>query len=289
MSKEPTFMYVMPLADNKIFFEETSLVASPAVSFRACKDRCTRRLASMDVKIKKVIEEEFCYIPMGGDVTRPGQRIIPIGAAAGVVHPSTGYQVCRTLGCNLEYADAILKELGRGEDFDADLASARINDAVWTKEAIKQRNFAVFGGDFLMKQKVEGLQGFFSGFFELPFPMWAGFLAGMKNLPNNEKHETWYARLIFGVTFLTKLPPSVGLGLVSSILTYTLKDGPNLIQSVTPLFGDPDSYMDAMKFRDAEGDVKAKMEAMEMCGCGDCEGRVEVDVPDTSNALSNPL
>ncbi|GMH47841.1 hypothetical protein TrRE_jg6518 [Triparma retinervis] len=214
---------------------------------------------------------------MGGGVTRPGQRIIPVGAAAGMVHPSTGYQICRTLSCNLDVADAIVKELGRGSDFDADLASARINDAVWTSEAIKQRNFALFGGDFLMKQKVGGLQGFFEGFFELPFPMWSGFLAGMKNLPNNDKHETWHARLLFGVTFLTKLPPRVGLSLVASILTYTLKDGTDLIQSVTPLFGDPDSYMDAMKFRDAKGDEQAKREAMEMCGRADRQEKVEVD------------
>merc|ERR1712224_191576 len=34
-----TFNYVMPLDDDKIFFEETSLVATPAMSFRECKNR----------------------------------------------------------------------------------------------------------------------------------------------------------------------------------------------------------------------------------------------------------
>lgn len=37
----PTFNYVMPLSDDVIFFEETSLVANPAVSFQECKDRLT--------------------------------------------------------------------------------------------------------------------------------------------------------------------------------------------------------------------------------------------------------
>lgn len=179
-----------------MFFEETSLVANPGVSFEECKERCTRRLEGMGVEIGEVYEEEFCYIPMGGEVTGRGQRIVPIGAASGMVHPSTGYQICRTLSCNLDFADAILREL-KDPSFSPDVASARINDAVWTPEAIRQRNFAVFGGDFLMKQKVSGLQGFFSGFFKLPFPLWTGFLAGMKNLPNNDRHETWYNRCAF--------------------------------------------------------------------------------------------
>merc|ERR1712232_924488 len=36
----PTFMYAMPLEGNQIFFEETSLVARPAVSLQECKERC---------------------------------------------------------------------------------------------------------------------------------------------------------------------------------------------------------------------------------------------------------
>mmetsp|Transcript_16030 Transcript_16030/g.32861 ORF Transcript_16030/g.32861 Transcript_16030/m.32861 type:complete len:590 (+) Transcript_16030:20-1789(+) len=280
MEDSPTFMYVMPLGGDRVFFEETSLVANPAVSFKVCKDRCERRLKSMGVEIGKVHEEEFCYIPMGGSIPIPGQRIVPIGAAAGIVHPSTGYQVARSMSCNLEYSDAILKEIEKGGWEDSDIASARINDAVWTKEAVRQRNFAVFGGDFLMNQKIDGLQGFFSGFFALSFPMWSGFLAGMKNLPNYEKHSTWYARLLFGVTFLTKLPPAVGLALVTSIVTYTVKNGPELIQSVTPFAGEPGTFLDSMAFRGDEGDVNAKNEAREMCECkdrGPSEGGEDVD------------
>ena len=264
LSDFPTFMYVMPLGGDKMFFEETSLVANPAISFAECKRRCTDRLKSMGVNIGKVYEEEFCYIPMGGEVTRRGQRIVPIGAAAGVVHPSTGYQICRTLSANLDVSRAIAEELDKPESsFSPDLSSAVINDKLWTAEAIRQRNFAVFGGDFLMNQDVSGLQGFFSGFFRLPFPMWAGFLAGMKNLPNNEKHDTWYARMFFGVTFLTKLPPKVGLALTLSIVG-TFKDGLDLFQSVLPLFGSPPSFKSACDFALNNGDVAVKEEAAKM-------------------------
>ena len=49
----------------------------------------------MGVNVGEVFEEEFCYIPMGGDLPRKGQRVVGIGAAGGLVHPSTGFQICR--------------------------------------------------------------------------------------------------------------------------------------------------------------------------------------------------
>lgn len=68
----PTFNYVMPLRgsgnssndndnknSNRVFFEETSLVARPAVSFQDCKDRLTARLEAQGVAIDEV----------GGDVS----------------------------------------------------------------------------------------------------------------------------------------------------------------------------------------------------------------------------
>ena len=111
IDNQPTFNYVMPLTDGVIFFEETSLVANPAMSFQECKNRLTQRLASQQVRITDVLEEEFCYIPMGGGLPRKGQRIVPVGAASGLVHPATGYQVGRCLSSNLDVCEQILIEL----------------------------------------------------------------------------------------------------------------------------------------------------------------------------------
>ena len=58
----PTFMYAMPLKDNRIFFEETSLVARPALSFQECKDRTATRLKHLGIEVVEMEEEEFCYI-----------------------------------------------------------------------------------------------------------------------------------------------------------------------------------------------------------------------------------
>ncbi|GMI57961.1 hypothetical protein TeGR_g4772 [Tetraparma gracilis] len=235
--RSPTFNYVMPLGGSRAFFEETSLVASPALSFAECKARLLTRLSSLGVSVDEVHEEELCYIPMGGGLPPP-QRVVPVGAAAGLVHPATGYQLCRAMEANLAVAAKAGELLAGGGG--ADEIAEELARRMWTPEAVAQRNFAVFGGDFLMKQNVYGLQGFFKAFFEIDKAKWSGFLAGYGDLPDNAEHSSWSKRLAFGLAFLVKLPPKVALDLVASIFTYTAREGPDLIQSVTPLFGLPD-------------------------------------------------
>jgi hypothetical protein len=50
----PTFLYAMPLGGNRVFLEETALVAKPALPFAVLKRRLERRLHAMGVKVKKV-------------------------------------------------------------------------------------------------------------------------------------------------------------------------------------------------------------------------------------------
>ena len=263
----PTFNYVMPLYDNRVFLEETSLVANPAVSFKECRDRLATRMERMGLAIETVHEEEFCYIPMGGGTPVPGQRIVAVGAAAGLVHPATGYQLCRTLEANLGVAAAVREVLGEGGG--ADEMAERIVGAIWTKEGIRQRAFSLFGGDFLMKQDAVGLQGFFDGFFKVDLDKWSGYLAGYGKLPGNDRHDSWFKRLNFGVSFLLKLPPKVGLDLVASIVGYSLKGGPALVQSVTPLLGAPRGYEGVGDWRkEVGGDETVKREFRELAGGG---------------------
>jgi lycopene beta-cyclase len=251
-TKAPTFMYVMPLKDNKVFFEETSLVARPAVSFQECKDRCFKRLDYLGIKVKKITEEEFCYIPMGGALPMRDQRILGLGGAAVMVHPSTGYHICRAMMGASDAARAIKEELA-SKNPNVDRAVATAYHSLWSPDNVRQRNFAVFGGEFLMKQDVVGLRGFFDGFFQLPLELWGGFLAGWPGLANNESHEAWLKRMWFGVSFLIKLPLPVALGMATSILKYST-EGISLLQSVTPFFGEPYSY-EYKRNMDRIGDV----------------------------------
>ncbi len=223
-AKEPTFMYAMPMgptADGqrvRVFFEETSLVARPPMTFDECKRRMELRLAHLGAKVLAVEEEEFCYIPMGGVLPKREQRVVAFGGALGLVHPATGYQICRALAAAGPAAKAVASEvrmwLGRaaglccpaphvclpawraprlahqpftsftyvhtyiqlkratGAAYDPDAAARRIYDSVWSHQTRLQRDFSVFGGEFLMLQEAGNLRGFFDSFFRLPTAQW---------------------------------------------------------------------------------------------------------------------
>lgn len=62
-------------------------------------------------QVNQVVEEEYCLIPMGGVLPKRDQRVIGIGGTAGMVHPSTGYMVARTLGAVPQLADRVVDEV----------------------------------------------------------------------------------------------------------------------------------------------------------------------------------
>jgi lycopene beta-cyclase len=249
----PTFMYAMPIKGNQVFVEETSLVARPAMSFQECKDRCVKRLEYHGLKVSNVYEEEFCYIPMGGSLPIPDQRVLAFAGASSMVHPSTGYTICRTLMGATDVARTIKKGLSSDKP-DMNRAVAAAYHSMWSPENIRQRNFSVFGGEFLMKLDVVGLRGFFDGFFKLDLGLWGGFLAGWPGLAHNENHESWLKRMWFGLNFIVKIPLPVAIPMAAYILQYTLTENLDLMQSVTPFLGTPNSY-DYKRNTDRIGDV----------------------------------
>jgi lycopene beta-cyclase len=66
----------------------------------------------------------------------------------------------------------------------------------------------------------------------------------------------------------------VAFDFISSIVAYTISEGIALPQSVTPLFGEPDSYLFIEKPKN-QGDVAAKNEARKMMA----ESKLEMDIP----------
>lgn len=67
---------------------------------------------SESVQVKLIVEEEYCLIPMGGVLPQRTQRVIGVGGTAGLVHPSTGYMVARTLGAVPQMSHRIVDEVG---------------------------------------------------------------------------------------------------------------------------------------------------------------------------------
>eukprot|EP00752_Nemacystus_decipiens_P009155 g8177.t2 len=234
----PTFLYAMPMGTapngrKRIFFEETSLVARPPISFDLCKERLDRRLKHHGIEVTKVMDEELCYIPMGGAMPNLNQRVVAFGGASGLVHAATGYMHVRMLAASGPVSRAIAAELKKGGPGTSEAAARRAYQALWPSKAKLQRDFHVFGGEFLMAQQAPELRGFFNGFFKLPLPLWAGFLSGYPNLPHNELHQDWRSRFNFGLQFFFKLAPAVQFQLALAGALTGWQYG--LIAAVTPL------------------------------------------------------
>ncbi|CAM6129279.1 unnamed protein product [Calypogeia fissa] len=200
----PTFLYAMPFSSTRIFLEETSLVARPGVPLDVIQKRMELRLKHLGINVKSIEEDEVCVIPMGGVLPVIPQRVLGIGGTAGMVHPSTGYMVARTLAAAPVLADALVKRLGGSrspivspspivaQDSNAESAqpsnvqedspsgdeiSAGVWADLWPRERILQREFFCFGMDVLLKLDLMGTRRFFDSFFSLAPHHWQGFLS----------------------------------------------------------------------------------------------------------------
>ncbi|CAN0594832.1 unnamed protein product, partial [Laminaria digitata] len=106
-----TFLYAMPLSPDVVFLEETVLVASPAPPISTLKVCLQRRVDALGINVTEVLDEERCVIPMGGALPPGPQRVVPFGAAAGMVHPATGYSLNRVLAIAPTLAETIARAL----------------------------------------------------------------------------------------------------------------------------------------------------------------------------------
>ncbi|EXC00005.1 Lycopene beta cyclase [Morus notabilis] len=182
-SRIPTFLYAMPFSSNRIFLEETSLVARPGLAMKDIQERMVARLRHLGINVKSIEEDEHCVIPMGGPLPVLPQRVVGIGGTAGMVHPSTGYMVARTLAAAPIVANSIVQYLGSNGSLSGHELSAEVWKDLWPIQRRRQREFFCFGMDILLKLDLQGTRRFFDAFFDLEPHYWHGFLSSRLFLP----------------------------------------------------------------------------------------------------------
>lgn len=181
-SKIPTFLYAMPFDSNLVFLEETSLVSRPVLSYKEVKNRMVARLRHLGIRAKKVIEDEKCLIPMGGPLPQIPQSVMAIGGTSGVVHPSTGYLVARTMALAPVVAEAIVECLGSTRMIRGRPLYHKAWNGLWPVERRCTREFYSFGMETLLKLDLNGTRSFFDAFFDLDPYYWQGFLSSRLSL-----------------------------------------------------------------------------------------------------------
>ena len=193
-SRFPTFLYAMPFDSNLIFLEETSLVSRPVLSYMEVKRRMVARLRHLGIRVNRILEDEKCLIPMGGPLPRIPQNVMAIGGTSGIVHPSTGYMVARTMAVAPVVAAAIAECLGSTRMIRGKQLYTKVWTSMWPIRSRLNREFYSFGMETLLKLDLNGTRRFFDAFFDLKPYYWQGFLSSRLTL----KELAWLSISLFG-------------------------------------------------------------------------------------------
>lgn len=175
-ARSPSFLYAMYLGADRWLVEETCLAARPAVALRELRWRLEARLSARGAHPTEVEHVERVRFPMGVPVPDRRQLIVGFGAAAGMVHPATGFHVARALRTAPVLAHALGSAIGR--DADAWETARAGWAAVWPRDALVQRRLHEAGLATLLSLDARGTQRFFELFFAAPPHEWQGYLSG---------------------------------------------------------------------------------------------------------------
>ena len=178
----PTFLYAMDLGDDVYFVEETSLALAPPVPFDVLKRRLLQRLLHSGVTISAIHHEEFCLFPMDPPLPDLNQRVLGFGGSGGMVHPASGFMVGSLLRRAPELADGLAAALAADHGDGATLAR-QAWQSLWPRELQLKRAFYRFGLSKLMGFEEARLRHHFQAFFQLPDPLWYGFLTNTLSIP----------------------------------------------------------------------------------------------------------
>jgi lycopene beta-cyclase len=171
-AEEPTFLYVLPLGGGRWLVEETSLARRRPMAVDELRARLAARLgADLTDRAEHV---EVVSIPMRPGVPGRLQPTVGFGAAAGYVHPATGYSVTASLRAAPRVAAAIAS--ARSSTADPARAARAAWDAVWPRPQRRTRALHDYGLEVLLGFGADDVAAFFGTFFSLPDDVWSPYL-----------------------------------------------------------------------------------------------------------------
>lgn len=168
--EDPSFLYAVDFGDGTVLLEETSLYRRSPLPTPELQDRLLRRLGEMPDSV----ETERVDIPMGWGIPSRSSSVVGFGAAAGFVHPVTGYSVAASLRASGRVATAITDAAKSGLSVDSRVDA--VWDAVWPSDLRRTRAFHQYGLSALATLGPRELRSFFDTFFSLGMSDWSTYL-----------------------------------------------------------------------------------------------------------------
>jgi lycopene beta-cyclase len=153
-----TFLYTVPLGDNRTLVEETCLARRPGMPLSELRRRLHTRLEPGP-------QEERVRFPLDA----PRAEGLAFGASAGFTHPATGYSVATSLTLAPKVAQAI----NAGEPPE---------HVIWSRKARLVHALRRQGLEVLLRLDAEQTRDFFELFFQLPVDLQRAYLSGREDV-----------------------------------------------------------------------------------------------------------
>ncbi len=166
----PTFLYAVPLGDDAMLLEETSLARRPGLPLPVLRRRLAARLARHGITPPADARVEPVRFPVDRPRhTTPG--VLGFGAAAPLVHPATGFSVADAL----RLAGPVAEALATGG-----VPAARRR--IWPTRALAVHRLRRIGLEALLRMPPDAVPAFFETFFALPERHRRAYLSGRDDL-----------------------------------------------------------------------------------------------------------
>jgi lycopene beta-cyclase len=206
----PTFLYAVPLPDDRVLIEETSLARRPGLALNELKRRLLHRLDRAGIPVDAATNTEHVRFAM--DMPRPGPHAadISFGVAAGMMHPATGYSVGEALTTAPLLAETIADALPRGRKEARRAARALL----WSHRARTVRRLRLWGQRTLLTLPPPQVPEFFATFFSIPGHLQHAYLCERDDLGGTlaamaAVHRAAPARLLGALPpWLRRQPPA---------------------------------------------------------------------------------
>jgi len=168
--RDPSFLYTVDFGDGSVLLEETSLYRTRPIDAQTLEQRLIGRVG-VDVPRESV---EHVEIPMGWGVPSFSRTVVGFGAAAGFVHPVTGYSVAASLRATRRVSTAIDRAIAAGLSVEDRVQ--HVWEAVWPSNLRRTRALHQYGLASLERFDGHDLQAFFDTFFSLSTQDWSDYL-----------------------------------------------------------------------------------------------------------------
>ncbi|WAC55358.1 lycopene cyclase family protein [Gordonia sp. SL306] len=162
-----SFLYAVPLDDERFLLEETCLAGDPPLSMGQLRSRLERRLGR--TVVAAALETESVSFALHGTPTPWQTRPQPFGSRGGLLHPATGYSI----GASLRAADVVA---------DAVAADRDPQTALWPIQARAVYRLRSAGLRAVLGLEAEQTRRFFATFARLSVERQRAYLTGRDDL-----------------------------------------------------------------------------------------------------------